>query len=67
MTEQQETRPACGRKTQQAPAIKEVHILWITQGLGSNGDTGSITAASEPSIEDIILGAVPGTAKSSSA
>ena len=26
MTEQQETRPACGRKTQQAPAIKEVHI-----------------------------------------
>jgi hydrogenase small subunit len=40
-----------GRKTQHTPAIDEVHILWITAGLGCDGDTVSITAASEPSIE----------------
>jgi hydrogenase small subunit len=52
-----------GRKTQHTPAIAEVHILWITAGLGCDGDSVSITAASEPSIEDIILGAVPGLPK----
>jgi len=52
-----------GRKTQRAPNIKEVHVLWITAGLGCDGDTVSITAASEPSIEDVILGAIPGLPK----
>ena len=27
-----------GRSTQKAPAVKEVHILWITAGLGCDGD-----------------------------
>jgi hydrogenase small subunit len=49
-----------GRKTQRAPAVKEVHILWITAGLGCDGDTVSITAATQPSIEDVLLGAIPG-------
>ena len=52
-----------GRKTQHTPAIDEVHILWITAGLGCDGDTVSITAASEPSIEDVLLGAIPGLPK----
>ncbi len=52
-----------GRKTQRSPAISEVHILWITAGLGCDGDSVSITAATEPSIEDIILGSVPGLPK----
>jgi hydrogenase small subunit len=39
-----------GRKTQHAPALKEVHILWITAGLGCDGDSVSITAATQPSI-----------------
>ncbi len=52
-----------GRKTQKAPAVKEVHILWITAGLSCDGDTVSITAATQPSIEDVILGAVPGLPK----
>jgi hydrogenase small subunit len=52
-----------GRKTQHNPAIDEVHILWITAGLGCDGDTVSITAASEPSIEDVLLGAIPGLPK----
>ena len=49
-----------GRKTPHLPAVAEVHILWITAGLGCDGDTVSITAASEPSIEDVLLGAIPG-------
>ena len=52
-----------GRKTQRAPAIKEVHILWITAGLGCDGDTISITAATQPSIEDVVMGAIPGLPK----
>jgi hydrogenase small subunit len=52
-----------GHKTQHTPRIAELHILWITAGLSCDGDSVSITAASEPSIEDILLGAVPGLPK----
>jgi len=52
-----------GRKTQRPPTLKEVHILWITGGLGCDGDSVSITAASQPSIEDVALGAIPGLPK----
>lgn len=41
----------------------EVHIVWITAGLGCDGDTISVTAAEQPSIEDILLGAIPGLPK----
>src|SRR5437762_1527332 len=49
-----------GRKTQRAPAVAEVEVLWITAGLGCDGDSVSITAATQPSIEDVLLGAIPG-------
>ncbi len=49
-----------GRKTQRSPAIPEIDILWLTAGLGCDGDTVSITAATQPSIEDVLLGAIPG-------
>jgi hydrogenase small subunit len=52
-----------GRKTQRASAVKEVDILWITAGLSCDGDSVSITAAMQPSIEDVILGAIPGLPK----
>src|ERR1700704_5904382 len=52
-----------GRVTQKPPAVAEVHILWITAGLGCDGDSVSITAASQPSIEDVVLGAIPGLPK----
>jgi hydrogenase small subunit len=52
-----------GRKTQHEPKPKEVHILWLTAGLGCDGDSVSITAASEPSIEEVVLGAIPGLPK----
>ena len=49
--------------TERAPAVKEVHILWITAGLGCDGDSVSITAATQPSVEDVLLGAIPGLPK----
>ncbi|MGI8847525.1 MAG: hydrogenase expression protein HypE [Candidatus Dormibacteria bacterium] len=49
-----------GRKTQRAPAVSDVHIVWITAGLSCDGDSISITAATQPSIEDVLLGAIPG-------
>ena len=45
------------------PGVKEVHILWITAGLSCDGDSISTTAATLPSIEDVILGAIPGLPK----
>src|SRR5215471_15821787 len=43
--------------------IDEIDILWITAGLGCDGDSISMTAATNPSIEDIVLGAIPGVPK----
>jgi len=35
-------------------------ILWLTAGLGCDGETISITAASQPSLEELMFGALPG-------
>jgi hydrogenase small subunit len=43
--------------------IREIDILWITAGLGCDGDTIAISAATQPSLEDILLGALPGIPK----
>jgi hydrogenase small subunit len=43
--------------------IEEIDILWITAGLGCDGDTIALTAATQPSLEDVVLGAVPGIPK----
>ena len=40
-------------------------MVWMTAGLGCDGDSVSITAATQPSIEDVLLGAIPGLAQSS--
>jgi hydrogenase small subunit len=40
-------------------AIPEIDILWITAGLGCDGDTVAMTAATQPSIEEILLGGIP--------
>ena len=45
---------------QRPPAIAEMHVLWITAGLGCDGDTIAITAATQPSLEDLVLGVIPG-------
>ena len=43
--------------------VSEIHILWITAGLGCDGDTIAITAARQPSLEDIVMGVIPGIPK----
>ena len=53
----------CGRKTQRLPAVKEVHVVWFTAGLGCEGDTVSVTAATQPTIEVVLLGAIRGLHK----
>jgi hydrogenase small subunit len=45
------------------PAISEMHVLWITAGLSCDGDTISMTGASQPSIEELLAGAIPGLPK----
>jgi hydrogenase small subunit len=46
-----------------AQGVEEVHILWISEGMSCDGDTIAITAASQPSIEEVLLGAIPGLPK----
>ena len=41
----------------------EIHILWISEGMSCDGDTVSLTAADQPSIEDLVLGLIPGLPK----
>ena len=43
-----------------------VHILWINAGLSCDGDSVALTAAMQPSVEDIVLGTLPGPAQSRS-
>jgi hydrogenase small subunit len=52
-----------GKIAQPASEVPEVHILWITAGLSCDGDSISTTAASQPSIEDLVLGSLPGLPK----
>lgn len=42
---------------------KPIHILWINAGLSCDGDSVALTAATQPSIEEIVLGALPGLPK----
>ncbi len=44
-------------------AITDVHLIWMTTGLSCDGDSVAITSATNPSIEDILLGALPGMPK----
>jgi len=39
--------------------ITELDVLWVTAGLGCDGDTIAMTAATQPSIEDVVMGALP--------
>ena len=45
------------------PDVPEVHVIWMTTGLGCDGDSVSITAATVPSIEDVVMGNIPGLPK----
>ena len=43
--------------------VEEVHVLWTSEGMSCDGDTVSMTAARLPSIEDVVLGRIPGLPK----
>ena len=46
-----------GRSMSEKPTV---HLLWINAGLSCDGDSVALTAATQPSIEEIVLGALPG-------
>lgn len=39
--------------------IHEIDVLWITAGLGCDGESVALTAATQPSIENIVMGGLP--------
>ena len=49
-----------GWPAEHQPGVTEMDILWLTAGLGCDGETISITAASQPSLEELMFGALPG-------
>jgi hydrogenase small subunit len=51
------------KTSQERNAPSEIHVVWLTAGLSCDGDSVSVTAAEQPSIEDLILGAIPGLPK----
>ncbi|GAA2737680.1 hydrogenase expression protein HypE [Actinocorallia aurantiaca] len=51
------------REQTEQPGYEEMHILWISEGMSCDGDTVSITAASQPAVEDVVNGVVPGLPK----
>src|SRR5215470_7127948 len=56
--------PLFTRRSKKMAATKTdetlVHVLWINAGLSCDGDSVALTAAMQPSIEEIVLGALPG-------
>ena len=45
---------------QKATEQVTAHVLWMTTGLSCEGDSVAMTAATNPSLEDIIQGIIPG-------
>src|SRR4051794_32697399 len=50
-------------RTSEAQEEPVIHILWINAGLSCDGDSVALTSATQPSIEEIVLGALPGLPK----
>jgi hydrogenase small subunit len=45
--------------THETGPIQEIDVLWINAGLSCDGDTIAMTAATQPSVEDLVNGALP--------
>ena len=39
--------------------ISEIEVLWLTAGLGCDGESIALTAATQPSVEELLSGAIP--------
>ncbi|GAA4574225.1 hydrogenase expression protein HypE [Planotetraspora kaengkrachanensis] len=55
------TKSATSKQRKQEEPV--VHVLWMNAGLSCDGDSVALTAATQPSIEDIVLGVFPGLPK----
>ena len=42
------------------------HVIWMTTGLGCDGDSVAMTVGDQPALEDIITQAIPGMPRWSS-
>jgi hydrogenase small subunit len=51
------------QRLMQTPRLSEINVIWISAGLSCDGDSVSITAATQPSLEELIGGALPGVPK----
>lgn len=49
-----------GTLLQTTDSAEKLTILWITAGLGCDGESVALTAATQPSVEDIVMGGMPG-------
>ena len=49
---------AAGARDRRQP----INVLWLTSGLGCDGDSVAMTAATNPSLEDLLRGCLPGDA-----
>ena len=49
-----------GQPRPTTPGVDEVHVLWTSEGMSCDGDSVSVTAAMQPSLEDVVLGLIPG-------
>jgi hydrogenase small subunit len=43
-----------------SPEGRPLHVLWLTSGLGCDGDSIAMTSATNPSLEDLLRGSLPG-------
>jgi hypothetical protein len=48
------------RRAPRAAGVDDMCVLWVTAGLGCDGDTIALTAATQPSLEELLLGGIPG-------
>ncbi|MEZ5426694.1 MAG: hypothetical protein R2747_10540 [Pyrinomonadaceae bacterium] len=48
------------KSSRSAQSFEKISVLWITAGLGCDGESVALTSATQPGIEDIVLGALPG-------
>ena len=58
-----ESSAVSGQPQNRATPIDEIDVLWLTAGLGCDGDTIAVTGATQPSIEDLGLGTFPSIPK----
>src|SRR5215467_10657617 len=42
-----------------AQGLQEIDVLWLSAGLSCDGESVALTAAMQPSLEDLVFGSIP--------